>query len=73
MSQEGKRKYKKDETTSEVRKKSKVMEKSETTWKTKNRESQQNLRSLKKRMNETKGSREMWRAKFTRVRRRVAC
>ncbi len=64
MSQEGKRKYKKDETTSEVRKKSKVMEKSRDDWKTKNRESQQNLRSLKKRMNETKGSREMWRAKF---------
>ncbi len=31
MSQEGKRKYKKDETTSEVRKKSKVMEKSRET------------------------------------------
>lgn len=64
MSEEGKRKYKKDETASEVRKKSKVMEKSRDDWKTKNREGQHNLKSLKKRMDETKGSREMWRAKF---------
>ena len=67
MPQEGKRKYKKDETTSEVRKKAKVMEKSRDDWKVKNREGQQALKSLKKRMDETKGSRETWRAKFLEV------
>jgi hypothetical protein len=67
MEKEGKRKYKKDETTSKVRKKAKVLEKSRNDWKDKNREVQQSLKTLKKRMKEKDESRESWQLKYVKA------
>lgn len=64
MEKENKRKYKKDETASEVRKKAKTFEKSRDDWKDKNREVQQSLKTLKKRMKEKDESRESWQLKY---------
>jgi hypothetical protein len=49
-----KKKYKKDETPSSLRKKNKKLENSRDDWKDKNRERQESLKALKKQFNETK-------------------
>lgn len=53
-SEEPKKKYKKNETASTLRKKSKKLEESRDDWKDKNRERQQSLKALKKQFKETK-------------------
>jgi len=53
-SEEPKKKYKKDETASSLRKKSKKLEESRNDWKDKNRERQESLKALKKQFKETK-------------------
>jgi hypothetical protein len=67
MKEEAKRKYRKDETTSEVRKKAKVLEKSRDDWKDKNREVQESLKTLKRRMKEKDEPRESWRLKYVKA------
>jgi len=66
MTQE-KRNYKKGETAAEVRKKATALEESRDHWKTRNRESQEDLKNLKKRMNEVRVSREGWELKYLRA------
>jgi hypothetical protein len=63
MSQDEKRKYKKDETPSIIRKKAKKLEDSRDDWKEKNQEKQASIKALKARMDETKVSRENWKLK----------
>jgi hypothetical protein len=63
MNQEEKRKYKKDETPSVIRKKAKKLENSRDEWKEKHQEKQASIKALKARMDETKASRENWRLK----------
>lgn len=63
MTQE-KRKYKKGETAAEVRKKANAFEESRDHWKTRNRETHEDLKNLKKRFNEVRVSRESWQLKY---------
>jgi FtsZ-binding cell division protein ZapB len=60
MNENEKRKYKKDETPSAVRKKAKQLENSRDDWKEKHQEKQASIKALKARMDETKASRENW-------------
>jgi hypothetical protein len=63
MNQEEKRKYKKDETPSVIRKKAKKFENSRDEWKEKHQEKQTSIKALKARLDETKSSREDWKLK----------
>lgn len=63
MNQEAKRKYKKDEPPSAIRKKAKKLENSRDDWKEKHKEKQDSIKALKARMDETKTSRESWKLK----------